>query len=157
MKQTIFLSLILLSTFFTGCSSIPNKDEMKKAVTGFKLPHTPKANMGVIYVLRPSALGGLVRFNVFLDDKKTESEMGWNRGAQYLYFYAKPGKHTVYSKAENWDSIDIDLKKNKATFIEQETNMGFIMARNSLKSMDEIAGKYYAKTLAKGESIKKTK
>lgn len=43
--------------------------------------------------MRPSSLGGLIRFNAFLNDQEENSEMGYARGSQYIYFSVPPGDH----------------------------------------------------------------
>lgn len=149
MKTTLTVLLLLL---LSGCSTIPKRDEMLKSVSGWELPHKPSNGEGVVYVVRPSALGGLVRFNVFLDKHDPNVEMGWTRGNQYIYFFAKPGKHKVWSIAENNAEIEFDVEKDKAIFIEQVTSMGFFMARNNLRLVgDDVTGKYLVKKAGLGK------
>ncbi len=88
-----------------GCASAPSMEKMQAEVAGYELPKAATADQGLVYVVRPSNAGGLVRFNVFLDDREDASEMGYNRGNQYIYFYVEPGKHTISSKAENWADL----------------------------------------------------
>jgi hypothetical protein len=67
-----------------GCASLPSAEVMKTETARFNLPKLPEPGMAIVYVVRPSHLGGMVRFNVFLDDKQAPSEMGFNRGSQYI-------------------------------------------------------------------------
>ncbi|MBL6989952.1 MAG: hypothetical protein ISR65_09245 [Bacteriovoracaceae bacterium] len=147
--------LLFLLFFLSACSMLPSKEEMEKQLVNFKLPSKPKKNKSMIYVVRPSALGGLIRFNVFLDNKKDSSEKGWNRSMQHIYFSVTPGKHKIYSKAENWAEIDIEVAKGQTKFIKQNTEFGIIMARNSLEHLDELNGKYYVKNTSQGEILTK--
>jgi hypothetical protein len=66
-----------------------------------------------------------------------------------------PGKHTLYSKAENWAELPFEAKEGDIIFAEQETNMGVIMARNNLLKIEEVPGKYHVKKLSLG-TISKT-
>jgi hypothetical protein len=138
-----------------GCASLPSAEVMKTETAQFQLPKLPEAGKAIVYVVRPSPLGGMVRFNVFLDDKEAPSEMGFNRSSQYIYFSVNPGKHTLYSKAENWAELPFEAKAGDIIFAEQETNMGVIMARNNLLKIEEVPGKYHVKKLSLG-TISKT-
>lgn len=148
------LALILgLATAFSGCAFLKeatayhpadprSADEIMKAETAaFQLPKLPAPEKAMVYVVRPSGVGGLVRFNVFLDDHEAESEMGYNRGSQHIYFEVLPGSHTIYSKAENWAETPIWPKAGDVIFIEQQVGFGLIMARNSISVVDEVVGK----------------
>jgi hypothetical protein len=128
---------------------------MKSETLNFNLPRLPDADNALIYVVRPSQLGGLVRFNVFVNDQEAKSEVGYTRGSQYIYFPVKPGKHRIYSKAENWAESELDVKAGEVIFIQQEPAMGIIMARNSIFKIDDIQGKYHVKTLSIGTFIGK--
>jgi hypothetical protein len=102
--RRLFQAVLAAATvaLFTGCASLPSPEAMKAEVAGFQLPKLPEPGKAIVYVVRPSALGGLVRFNVFLNDQEANSEMGFTRGSQYIYFNVPPGDHKIYSKAENW-------------------------------------------------------
>lgn len=147
-----FFFVIALS-LLTGCATLPSPEKMAQEVSGYNLPKQSDTESSLVYVVRPSSLGTLVRFNVFLDDKEVSSEMGWNRGSQYIYFYVNPGKHTIFSIAENWAEISIDLKAGETAFVKQNPEMGIIMARNSLEIIPEIEGKYYVKNAKVGNII----
>ena len=141
----------------TGCASLPSPDAMRSQVEGFTLPKLPEKGKAVVYMVRPSGLGGLVRFNVFVDDQEAQSEMGFTRSSQFIWINLAPGQHKIYSKAENWAETLVEAKAGDIIFIEQEPGMGIIMARNSLKSLDEVTGKYHVKTLTPGTMIKADK
>jgi len=112
---------------------------MRNEVASFTLPKLPEEDKAVVYMVRPSGLGGLVRFNVFVDDQEA------------------PVSRKIHSKAENWAERVVVAKAGDIIFIEQEPGMGIIMARNSLKSIDEVTGKYHVKTLTLGTLIKADK
>ncbi len=111
----------------------------------------------MIYVVRPEFLGSLIRFNVFLDDKEAQSEMGDTRGEQYIYFFADAGKHTIRSKAENWSEIEVTVKAGEVIYIRQHPKMGLIMARNNLTQLSDLEGKYYVKETSLGTIFKTEK
>ncbi len=157
MKKMTVLLLGLLITFASGCATLPSPDVMRTEIMNYQLPQLPEEGKALVYVVRPEFAGGIVRFNVFVDDQEAESEMGYTRNQQYIYFNLMPGSHKIYSKAENWAEVDVDVKPGEIIFIKQEVKMGIIMARNALSIIEEDEGKYHVKTLKKGEIIKTDK
>ena len=67
---------VSISLFFVGCASVPSPEVMKAETTGYKLPALPSDGKAMVYVVRPSPLGTLIRFNVFINEEKPEAEMG---------------------------------------------------------------------------------
>lgn len=141
----------------SGCASLPAPEVMKAETAGFTLPKLPEAGKALIYVVRPSSLGGLIRFNVFLNDQEPASEMGFNRGSQYIYFNVPPGDHKVLSKAENWAEATVSVKAGDIVFVQQDATIGIIMSRNTLMRLEEVPGKYHVKTLQLGTILKTDK
>jgi hypothetical protein len=154
-----FITLMCAATLVTlaGCASLPSGEEMKAQTASFQLPKLPDPGKALVYVIRPGGYGGLIRFNVFVDDQEAASEMGYTKGKQYIYFHVSPGKHTIYSKAENWALTDISAQAGEVIFIKQDPSFGVIMARNSISRIDEVPGKYHVKTLELGTIIKTDK
>lgn len=150
MKRIPLIATILLALFLQGCATLPPPETMKAEVQNFQLPKLPEPGKAIVYVVRPSQIGGLVRFNVFLNDQKAESEMGFTRGSQYIYFQVPPGEHRIQSKAENWSEWIVNANAGDIVFIQQEAAMGMLMARNTLFKINDIEGKYHVKTLKLG-------
>lgn len=140
-----------------GCASTPPMEQMKSEVAGYTLPKQAVADKGLVYVVRPSNAGTLVRFNVFLDDHEDASEMGYNRGNEYIYFYVAPGKHTLSSKAENWADLQIDVAPGQVVFVRQDVTMGLLMARNDLVLLTDTEGRYLVKEASLGTISKEQK
>ena len=154
-----FMSIVYAAVLvaFAGCASLPSPEVMRTETESFKLPKVPDPGKALVYVVRPSGLGGLIRFNVFVDDQEAASEMGYTRGSQYIYFHVSPGDHKIYSKAENWAEAQIAAKADEVIFIQQDASIGIIMARNSIAKIDELPGKYHVKKLDLGTIIKTDK
>jgi len=153
--KAFFLSTIVLG--FAGCASLPTPEVMKTEIAGYQLPKLPEEGKAIVYVVRPSVLGTLIRFNVFVDNKEPESEMGYTRGAQYIYFNVQPGDHQILSKAENWAEANITAKAGDIIFLQQEPQMGAFIARNSIFPMQDYEGKYRVKNLKLGTILKSDK
>lgn len=138
-----------------NCASLPSKEKMMAETAGYQLPVQPDKSKALIYVVRPGGVGGLIAFNVFLDNTESSSEMGYNRGSGYIYFYVKPGMHKIFSKAENTAELELNTVAGGVYFVRQDASMGLIMARNSLEPIDELEGKYHLKDLKPGEILRK--
>jgi hypothetical protein len=154
MRTLLTILTALAAIALAGCATLPPPDEMRADVAGFELPKMPEADKAIVYVVRPSGLGGIVRFNVFVDDQEPESEMGYTRGSQYIYFNLLPGDHQILSKAENWAEINVTASPGNIIYVQQEPSMGVIMARNTLIKIQDYEAKYHIKRLELG-TIKK--
>ena len=156
MKRSIALFFVF-SLILIGCASLPPIQTMKDETANFQLPKLPEEGKAIVYVVRPTMLGGAIRFNVFVDDQEEPSEMGYTRGNQYIYFNVMPGERKIYSKAENWAETIITANIGDIFFIQQEPAMGIIMARNNLFKIEDYEGKYHVKSLSLGTIIKSDK
>ena len=148
------LAVTGLAVLVTGCASLPSPEKMKAETATYQLPKLPEVGKAIAYVVRPAGVGGLVRFNVFVDDQESASEVGYTRASQYIYFNLTPGEHKVFSKAENWAETAVSVNAGDIVFIRQEPSFGVIMARNNLFKLEEYEGKYHVKTLTVGTILK---
>lgn len=145
----IILAIILLSAL-SCCAGIPSIEKMKVETSSFNLPKQNDGHDVLVYVVRPSKFGGIVKFDVFVDGKEDASEVGYNRGKKFIYFFVKPGQHTIFSKSENTAEIAINGKAGETIFIKQDASVGAVLIRNSLQIITETEGKYYIKNSALG-------
>jgi len=150
MKNTLLAGIAASVLLLSGCASLPTPSVMQEDIKGYQLPMLPAEGKAIVYVVRPSGLGGLIRFNVFVDNKQESSEMGYTRSGQYIYFNIEAGDHQVLSKAENWAAVNITAKPNGVIFLQQEPSMGLIMARNNIFPIQAYEGKYQVKHLSLG-------
>jgi hypothetical protein len=128
---------------------------MKAELQGFELPLMPVNNGAVLYVVRPSNGAPAVSFDVYVDEKDKAEMIGYNDAKQYIYVPLAAGEHTVYSKAENWAEVKVNATPNEIIYMEQTPQIGFLFARNELKRIDEVTGKYHVKQLKLGTFNKK--
>lgn len=152
-RMFLFGVLILLA----GCATLPQPAEMQADIANFTLPKLPEDGKALVYVVRPSSLGGLVRFNVFVDNESPDSEMGYTRGAQYIHFNMTPGEHDILSVAENTARVKVKAEPGDIIFIEQEPQMGVLYARNGFFTLPDYIGKYHVKHLKVGTIIRQDK
>jgi len=153
----LMLKLLALLTFvglFQGCATLPSTEQMKAEIAGYQLPKQPSSGKALVYVVRPSGIGGLIRFNVFVDSKEDNAEVGYTRGGQYIYFSVQPGTRKILSKAENWAEMSINVKAGEILYLQQEPAFGVVIARNNIFPIEQTQGIYYIKTLTSGTLIK---
>ncbi len=157
-KSLIYLFLIISLLTLTCSCALVSREQMLKDSQSYALPQQSKDNVGLVYVVRPNLSGTMVRFNLFVNDADVpEMEAGYTRGGQYIYFYIAPGTYTLYSVAENTAKGTITVEPNKIYYIEQIPSMGILFARNQLKLLDGIEGKYRLKNCEQGVGeIKRT-
>ncbi len=157
-KRLFIFATLLTGLLLSGCTTpLPPQSQMQREIESHQLPHKPSAANSVVYVVRPSSMGAAVRFNVFLDDQDPKSEMGYNRGGQYIYFSVEPGAHKIFSVAENTPELAFDIKPGEIIYIQQRTYPGVLMARNDLSILPPTEGQWRVKTLSQGTIIKTSK
>nr|WP_256679491.1 hypothetical protein [Pseudomonas sp. Fl4BN1] len=96
-------------------------------------------------------------FNVFLDGNESDLEMGYNHGERYIYFYIIHGRHEVNSKAKNWADMPVTVKAGEVIYLKQEVEVGVMIARNSLKVLSDVEGRYLVKDAVLGTIAKESK
>lgn len=144
-RLLLCLGLLLLSS--CGGYTLPSRDLMQAELENYSLPVSPDNEHGVVYVVRPHSGAKFVSFDVYIDGKGSENLLAENTRLQYVYAFLPVGEHTIYSKAENWAELRVDVQPNQSIFIEQIPKVGVAFARNELRVIDELAGKYFVKRL----------
>ena len=96
---------------------------------------TPEGK-ALIYIIRPSFFGKLIKFKVYCGTEY----IGYTRGQNYLYAFLKPGKHNLISKAENKSELQLDIEADKTYYVKQKVSFGFIKSRNKLILLNETEG-----------------
>lgn len=131
--KRMFVSAVLASSL-VGCASVPMGDaKQDAALKTFSVP----ADKAGVYIYRNESMGAAVKMDVEVDGKA----IGQTAANTYLYKEVAPGKHTVSSKAENTDTIEIDAKPGTLTYVWQEVKMGLMYARTKLNLVGEAEGK----------------
>lgn len=82
-------------------------------------------------------MGASVKMDVEVDGKP----IGQTAANTFLYKAVAPGKHTITSKAENTDTVEIDAKPGTLHYVWQEVKVGVLYARTKLHLVDEAQGK----------------
>ena len=132
MKKLILAAVIASS--LVGCASVPMGDvKQDAALKTFTVP----ADKAGVYVYRNESMGGAVKMDVQVDGVA----IGQTAAKTFLYKEVTPGKHTISSKAENTDTVEIDAKPGSLNYVWQEVKMGVMYARNKLHLVEEAEGK----------------
>lgn len=132
MKKLLALSVVALS--LVGCASVNMGDAKQDASAKTFAVAPDKAG---VYVYRNESMGAAVRMDVEVDGKP----IGQTAANTYLFKELTPGKHTIVSKAENTDTLEIEAKPGTLYYVWQEVKMGILYARNKLHLVNEPEGK----------------
>jgi hypothetical protein len=93
-----------------GCASVPMGDaKQDAALKTFVVP----ADKAAVYIYRNESMGGAVKMDVEVDG----TPIGQTAAKTYLYKELAPGKHSISSKAENADAIDVDAKPGTLSYV----------------------------------------
>ncbi len=126
--------VVLIAMGLAGCASVPMGDPQRDAALK---TFSTKPDVAGVYIYRNESFGAAVRLDVEVDGKP----LGQTAAKTYLYTELPPGKHTVTSKGENTDSIEVDTLPGKLYYIWQEVKLGVLYARTKLHLMPEAEGR----------------
>lgn len=140
-----FIALLLTALLLTGCYSGATVQQMIKDAKDYQVPIKAQTDKGLVYVVRPSSLYGIFKYNVYLDGREDNAWVGYNRGYQYIFFNVEPGVHTVASHAENWNEVSFEIQAGQTVYIIQDASWGFLFGRNDVKKLNPVEAKYHIK------------
>ena len=132
MKKILVLAAIAAN--LVGCASVNMGDAQQDAAAK---QFTAPAGKSGVYIYRNESMGAAVKMDVEVDG----NALGQTAAKTYLYKEIAPGKHTITSKAENTDTVEIDAKPGVLYYVWQEVKMGILYARTRLHLVDEAQGK----------------
>lgn len=126
--------VVLAAAVLAGCASVPMGDPARDAALKTFQVAPDKAG---IYVYRTESFGGAVKMDVIIDGQN----IGETAAKTYLYKEVAPGRHSVVSKSENTDTLEVELKPGALAYVWQEVKMGLMFARTKLHRVDESQGR----------------
>jgi hypothetical protein len=134
LNKIVVILMLTVVSLLMGCASVPmaSVEHDSQAKTFAVKPD--KSN---IYLYRNENMGAAVKMDVILDGKP----VGQTVASSYMEFEVSPGQHTIISKAENDDVLNVNTEPGKNYFVWQEVKMGMLYARNLLHLSDEQTGK----------------
>lgn len=110
---------------------------------------TPPEGKALVYFTRVSAMGFLINFKYFDNEKY----LGKFSHGNYLVYECEPGKHLFWAKSENISYIEAELEAGKVYIIDFEAQMGAIKTGVKLVPFDNNPSSY--KNIKKYEKKKK--
>ena len=129
-----FFAAMAFAMTLSGCASVPMGDAgQDAALKAFRIA----PDRAGIYVYRNESMGGAIKMDVTIDGV----DIGQTAAKTYLFNEVAPGRHTVASKAENTDTLEVDARPGTLTYIWQEVKMGVLYARTKLHVVDEAQGR----------------
>lgn len=133
MFSKTFAALVLVAGI-AGCASVPMGDAQQDAALK---SFATKPDVAGVYIYRNENFGSAIRMSISLDGQP----VGRTAAKTFLYKEVAPGKHTVSSKSENNDTLEIDTVGGQLYYIWQEVKMGLTYARTKLHLVSEEEGK----------------
>ena len=128
-----------------GCAVTMSEDEVKAVAATVTLPQLPAPGQAIVYVVRPLLEGFAIPTRVYLDEQTPAANVGYTLGNEHIWFNVSPGRHTIFSKADNWGIIAIDCHPGDVIFIEQVIGLSLPTIRNDLRLLTEHHGKFWLK------------
>lgn len=129
-----YLVPLFLVAALSGCASVPMGDVRQD--TALKT-FAAKPGQAGLYIYRNETFGSAVRMEVAVDGQP----LGQTAPQTYLYKELPPGRHTVSAKAENQETLTIDMAPGKLYYVWQEVKMGLLYARTQLHLVGEAEGR----------------
>jgi len=119
-RSTLVLLVVVLAVL-SGCAS----SLMIRSETVL----VPGPDYAVVNFLRPSSLGGAIKFGLW--DK--DNLVGILTPKNYIQYKASPGEHIFMARAENWSIIKATVVAGKTYYILAAPRMGVWKARVSME------------------------
>ena len=135
-KATVYLIIVIFAAVIASCGSASKVSSTSEKPAESKLIPAPEGK-ALVYFVRPKFVGTAINFKVYCDS----TYIGFTKGVNYIYTIVEPGKHTLFSQAENKAELQMILEAGKTYFIEQIPQMGAIKARNKLVVLEDADGK----------------
>ena len=132
MKIVFLICSLIFTISVFGQEVQQNKDSIAKSLT-------PIGGKAIVYIVRPTGFGFLIRMKLYCDSIFIGSTMAQN----YVYLAVDSGKHIFISKSENKSKLELLVEPGKIYYLKQQVKMGFLYAETSLKLLDEAEGKKY--------------
>ena len=106
LKKPVILLILLVSTYLTGCASVPMASlEADNNAKRFAVD----PNKASIYLYRNESYGGAIAMPVSLN-----GQMAGRTGPQtYFYWSVEPGEYEIASLTENTATININARAGR--------------------------------------------
>lgn len=127
------LALLLLACALVGCATVPmatpEEDRRIKSLV-------PPADAALVYLYRHETLGYSVHMDVTMDGYPA----GQTVAKSFMVWTLAPGRHVLVSKAEEDNTMALDVAAGRRYFVWQEVKMGALYARSKLHLMPDAQG-----------------
>lgn len=130
-KQFTQLAVVLLA----GCAAtVPLGDVKTDAMLK---QFSPPPDAVRIYIYRNENYGSAYKLDVLVDGM----EIGSTSAKTYLYKDVSPGSHTITSKGEDRDTVEVNAKIGTLVFVWQEAKFGTVYLRSKLHVVNPVEGR----------------
>ena len=136
MKKAILIIGSIACLFFISCTTVGKATTAESETARNQTPSNGKA---LIYITRIAGYGGAIITSAIHIDT---TWIGATGGKSFVFGETDPGSHTIYiTGGEKKYSLPVSLEPNKIYYFRQNIEMGFLIARFSLKPLSEADGK----------------
>jgi hypothetical protein len=101
------------------------------------LEAAPPSDKALVYVVRPTRMGGFVQTKLSIDGKW----VGINQRDTYFVIAVEPGSHNLCSESENGSRLTLSIEAGKTYYLQQHMRGGTFKATNELSQITEEEGK----------------
>lgn len=129
------LAALAFGLLMTGCATVPMGDAGQDAA--LKSFPAPKPGTAGIYIYRNETFGAAIKQVLDIDGMT----LGQSAARTYFYTEVAPGRHTITSRAENTDSVEVNAVAGRLYFVWQEIKMGLVQARTKLNLVTDAEGR----------------
>ncbi len=128
-----FIAALVAELTLVGCASVPMADsQLDAALKTFSID----ANKAGVFIYRSEIIAAAVKMDVGIDGV----HLGQTGAKTYLYKSVEPGKHTITSRTENTDTLEVDVMAGSLAYVWQQVTMGNLAPRSKLHLVNEALG-----------------
>ena len=125
---------LLIAASLVGCASVPMNDPRQDATLKTFAIAPERAG---IFIYRNEIVGAAFKMDVHLDG----APLGQTAVKTYLYREVAPGWHTITSRAENTDMLEVNVEAGSLVYVWQEVKWGMFTPRNKLHLLNDMQGR----------------
>lgn len=136
LKKGMGLLLLVLTSYLTGCASVPmatvEEDIAKKQF------NAPPPHLSGLYIYRNTNFGAALKKNISIDGQI----IGESAPMTFFYKTLEPGTHSISTESEFSDnSLQLKTEAGKNYYVKQIIKLGMFVGGADLIPVDELEGR----------------
>lgn len=132
------VSVAVSALLLGACASVPpGLDKQEAELKAF----APKTESAGVYIIRSDTAASFLNMQVEVDGKPIAKVATQS----FVYTELAPGKHALTSKAENTDTLELEVEAGKLYYVMQDTKPGTLYVRVKQRLVEEGEGQQSVK------------